>query len=124
MELTSQELKQLDRLRKQERQWPRTRWIMLTAGVFNAAIYGYVMGMVVHRLFHSGNDPASTGELFSSFNIFLFAFIWPLFLLMICHSGWFIVEAIRDWHGNINRRLLLKLLEAQQNQPPGPNKTI
>jgi hypothetical protein len=30
--------------------------------------------------------------------------------------------AIWDWHGNINRRLLLKLLEAQQTQSTSPCK--
>jgi succinate dehydrogenase hydrophobic anchor subunit len=124
MEFTPRELKQIERLRKQEREWPRTRWIMLVVGLFDAALYPCIMVFVLHRLFHTENDPAPRGELFSSFNIFMFTFCWPVCLLALCHSFWMMTVAICDWHGNINRRLLLKLLEDRQNQTPGPGKII
>ena len=114
MELTSRELKQIERLRKQERQWPRTRWIMLGAGIFNAALCFYTLVLELHQLFHPMNDPAGSRDPFSLLvSVLSFALGWPACLLMWCFSLWLIVVAIRDWHGNINRRLLLKLLDAQ-----------
>jgi hypothetical protein len=37
-------------------------------------------------------------------------------------SAWCIIKALVDWHGNTNRMLLLKLLDAQQSQSPNPAK--
>ena len=122
MELTARELKQIERLRKQERQWPRTRWIMLGVAVFILAVYGYIFFLCYHGLFPSGNNTPAFGDLMSRANILMFALYWPKCLLAYCFSLWLIVVAIRDWHGNINRRLLLKLLDAQQSQSPSPGK--
>jgi hypothetical protein len=37
-------------------------------------------------------------------------------LLGFVVGTYLIVLAIRDWHGNVNRMLLLKLLDAQEKQ--------
>jgi hypothetical protein len=46
----------------------------------------------------------------------MIAFFWPKFLLGFYCAIWFVVWAIRDWHGNVHRMLLLRLLDAQQQQ--------
>ena len=43
-----------------------------------------------------------------------FALFWPKSLMLFGFGVFFIGWAIRDWHGNANRILLLKLLEARQ----------
>ena len=55
MELTSRELKQIERLRKQERQWPRNRWLMLGAGIFSAAGSIYIL-VSIYRLLSLSTD--------------------------------------------------------------------
>jgi uncharacterized membrane protein len=122
MEFTSRELKQIERLRKQERQWPRTRWMLMGLGIFLLAVYGCLLAFYYHLLFPAENDATPFGDLLSRANILMFAIFWPKFLLAFCFSGWCIVKAITEWHGNINRRLLLKLLEAQQAQSTSPGK--
>jgi hypothetical protein len=46
----------------------------------------------------------------------LFAVFWPKALLMMVVASWLIVLAIRDWHGNVERMLLLRLLDAHQKE--------
>lgn len=107
MEFTSHELKLIERLRKQERQWPRARWILLVSGVLGIIAYGYFSFWVIHFI-----EPGSFGE----GEVLLFAFFWPKCLLMVCIAGFLLGWAIRDWRGNTNRVLLLKLLNAQMSQ--------
>jgi hypothetical protein len=121
MELTPQERKQIERLRKQERQWPLTRWILLGGGVIAAAEGIYIL-LLLFGLISLHSNTTSLDNAHFSDNILAFAVFWPQCLLMMGCSFWFIAVARRDWHGNIQNRLLLKLLEVQQNQPPGPAK--
>ena len=74
-------------------------------------------------VFGSENDFARLSDAFFYANkILAFAVFWPQCLLYSWVAAWLIIKAISEWHGNINRRLLLKLLEAQQTQAPGPGK--
>ncbi len=123
MEFSTLQLKQIEHLRTQERRWPRTRWILLGTGISLAAVYGYILVLLLHLAFLSENDPARLGEVLSHSNILVFAVFWPNCLLALCFSAWCISAAIRNWNGNTNRMLLLKLLEAQQKQSPGAAKT-
>jgi hypothetical protein len=115
MELTPRELKKIERLRKQERQWPLTRWFMLVGGIITAIEFLFLLGLLFHQLFLTLNDTSAFGSIFFSVNILMFAIHWPTCLAVLYISGWSIITAIRDWHGNINRILLLKLLDAQQS---------
>lgn len=38
MQFTPQEMKLIERLRKQERRWPRTRWILLAMAALMVAV--------------------------------------------------------------------------------------
>ena len=108
MQFTPQEMKLIERLRKQERRWPRTRWILLGMAAFILATYGYVAYLLFGIL-----DSQTFG---SADSTLIFAFIWPKLLLMTVMAGAFITLAVRDWHGNVHRILLLRLLDAHQKE--------
>ena len=108
MQFTPRELKLIERLRKQERKWPRTRWILIGMAAFGFAIYGYVAYMLFSTLDSKTFSPADSALLFAVF--------WPKALLMMVFASWFIVLAIRDWRGNVERMLLLRLLDAHQKE--------
>jgi len=101
MQFTPKDMKLVERLRKQERRWPRDRWILLLVGIFALACYGYILISMYYRLDFQNLQPAE---------VLLFAVFWPKCLIMFLFGTYFIVWAIRDWHGNANRKLLLKLL--------------
>ncbi len=113
MQLTAREQKMVARLRKAERLWPRWRWAVLGAGVFAWAVYGYIAFTLANRLQSIETDRGNF-----EFNIWLvgFAMMWPKCLIGFALGAFLIVLAIKDWHGNTNRVLLLKLLDAQQKQ--------
>ena len=46
----------------------------------------------------------------------IFAFLWPKVILLSVAGGACIAVGIRDWHGNVRRTLLLKLLDAHQKE--------
>jgi hypothetical protein len=108
MEFTPHELKLVQRLRKQERKWPRTRWVLIGMAAFGFAVYGYVGYVLFSSLDSKTFSPADCALLFAVF--------WPKALLIMVGASWFIVLAIRDWHGNVERMLLLRLLDAHQKQ--------
>ena len=108
MQFTPQEMKLIERLRKQERRWPRTRWILLGMAAFILAAYGYVAYLLFSTLDSQTFSPADSA--------LLFALYWPKALLMTVMAGAFIALAVRDWHGNVHRMLLLRLLDAHQKE--------
>jgi hypothetical protein len=108
MQFTTREMKLVERLRKQERRWPRTRWILLGMVAFILAAYGYIAYLLFHTLGSETFSPADSA--------LLFAIFWPKVILMTGLAGVFIGLAIRDWHGNVHRMLLLRLLDAQQKE--------
>ena len=115
MQLTNRELKLVERLRKQENQWPRARWFVLGAGVFCAICASFI---VISLFQHIDSMLAVHDEFMSRLWLFAFARFWPTCLILFGSSALFIFWSVRDWHGNPNRVLLLKLLEAQQGSEP------
>ena len=112
MQFTPQEMKLIARLRKQERQWRRLRWVMLGLSLFITGCYAY-LGILVYRHLHWG---ALTTE-----DAVLIAVYWPKILLAMCLAAWFIVWPLTSWHGNATRLLLLKLLDAQPQKAANEN---
>jgi len=102
MEFTPDESKVIERLRKQERKWKRDRWIVLVVGAFIFITYSWIVLRMTREM-----ELDSFGEV----DILPVAVFRPKCLLMFCVATYFICWAIRDWHGNANRRLLLRLLE-------------
>jgi len=108
MQFTAQESKLIERMRKQERRWPRTRWIVVVMAAFGFAFYGYAAYFLFSTLDSETLSPADTA--------LIFAFFWPKALLMLILASAFIALAIRDWRGNVERMLLLRLLDARQEE--------
>jgi hypothetical protein len=112
MDFTQRELKLVERLRKQERRWQWTRWLLLGLAVFILLGNAYIA-----RMLYSGFVTHYDSDAFSRETmLMIFAMFWPQILLMSGLAGAFIGLAIRDWHGNVTRMLLLKLLDAQEKQ--------
>ncbi len=108
LEFTPQERKMIERLRTQERLWPRLRWFCLVAGTLalvNVGMWGYMLLALLHNLGDSKPDYVAMVNA---------SLIFPKVLIHIGIATWCITIAIRDWHGNVNRMLLLRLLDAQK----------
>ena len=108
MQFTLQEMKLIERLRKQERRWPRTRWVLLAGGAFTYAAYGYITYALFSRL---GSDEFGKGS-----TDLLLTIYWPKCLLGFLFATWCMAVAFRDWHGNVHRMLLLKLLDVHKQE--------
>jgi hypothetical protein len=106
MEFTPQELKLIAKLREQERRWPRRRWILLGMAAFSLVVYGVVAHYLFSTLDFRIFSPADSAM--------LVAVCWPIILPMVLVAGAFLALAIRDWQENVQRMLLLKLLDAQE----------
>jgi hypothetical protein len=111
VQLTTREKKLVERLRKQELQWPRLRWFLIGTGIFAVLCSGFI---VIELLQHIDTMLAVHDDVMSRGWLFGFALFWPKCLILFGFGAFIIIWTIRDWHGNANRVLLLKLLEAQQ----------
>ena len=107
MELTQKEQRMVARLRKQERRWRWGRWLMLSSGVFHAAV-AVVTSCVFLPQIQAESDMANAA--------FELAVVFPLVLVFSANATLFLCLAIRDWHGNTTRMLLLKLLETSSKR--------
>jgi hypothetical protein len=110
MQFTPQEIKLVERLRKRERCWPRTRWVLLAAAAFVFVVYAYVLAQLVDGL-QSNTFSEIPGAM-----ALIVAVFWPKCLLGFCIGFYLVGLAIRDWHGNVERMLLLRLLDEQQKK--------
>jgi hypothetical protein len=107
MEFTAQETKLIERLRKQDRQWKWARWLLLAMGFFSAtvcAVFSYAVHWVLSE--------SARGQLDSSAVLLLLLF-WTKGCLYFVFSIWCFVTAAIKWHGDVNRMLLLRLLDSQ-----------
>ena len=108
MQLTPRETKVIERWRKQERLWPRTRWILIGLGAAFFACYGYLAYLLFSTLDPETFSPADSALMFAVF--------WPTVILMSVVGAKCVVTVVMDWHGNVQRRLLLKLLDVHQKE--------
>jgi uncharacterized membrane protein HdeD (DUF308 family) len=93
----------IERLRKQEHQWRSGRWASLVSGIFSAGFCVTIFCMVVSYLQSKSPDTASSALLLSV--------SFPIILIFAGHAAVCLALAIRDWHGNTTRTLLLRLLD-------------
>jgi hypothetical protein len=107
VKFTPQELKMVERMRKAERLWPRMRWVLLIAGTFCALVHLALLWQAMDIAQISGLE--DTGLLF-------YSLAYPRALLGLLAGAWCIGWAIRDWHGNGNRTLLLRLIDDCQKR--------
>src|SRR5579859_2823665 len=111
MQFTPQEMKLIERLRKHERQWVWTRWLVLLMGVFSMVACG-VTGCLLHALLSEWEQQG----LHTSTTVFLTILIWTKCCFYFVFGFWCFITAIIKWHGDVNRMLLLKLLDSQQRE--------
>jgi hypothetical protein len=103
-------------LRKQERQWPRLRWVLLAVGLLCAvasALNGYILFRLVSQLNSAGGTSPDA--------VLGIAVFFPKLLIQIVLATWAFAKAFHDWHGNVTRMLLLRLLDAQQREATNGN---
>lgn len=112
MQLTPRELRYIEAIKRDEgrRRW--YRWVSL---------FGCLAILVgASGLFYLGFKVAQD-DLYDGAILFSIAFTKAYFYLAFgaCMLG----MTIRDWNGNMDRILLLKLIESSNSQPPDPNRT-
>lgn len=110
MELTPQETKLVERLRKQQRRWVWARWFFLVIGVASIVLCA-MFGFLLHSLV-SG----PIGEHPDGMSVFFIVLIWTKCCMYFGFALCFLITAWTKWHGDVNRSLLLKLLDAQEHQ--------
>jgi uncharacterized membrane protein len=106
IEFTPNEMRLIERLRKQERQWRWARWMMLTMGacfIILCAFYGYALHFLISE---------SRGHLDSD-AVFLMMLFWTKCCMSFFFGIVFFIKAGTNWHGDANRKLLLRLVNDQ-----------
>jgi hypothetical protein len=120
IKFTPQELKWIERIRKQQLRWPKLRWFNLSAGIFIVLCFSFIFIMLFNMPGFPGredNPEDLTASLILEVNwSILFALYWPQCLIGFIFGTWIIVWTKLNWPGNANRLLLLRLLDANQNQ--------
>ena len=112
MKFTPKEQKLIQRLRKQDRQWRWARWLILVSGLLSAGLcagWGYFVSLLVR-------GPATPMD---SDGVFVFALIWTKCCMFFCIACWCLGMVAVNWHGDVNRMLLLKLLDEQEQKATG-----
>ena len=84
---------------------------MIGAGIFAVLCSGFI---AIELVQHIDAIVAGQDDVMSRGWMLGFALFWPKSLMLFGFGVCFIIWAIRDWRGNANRVLLLRLLEAQQ----------
>jgi hypothetical protein len=110
MEFTPQETRLIGRLRKQQRQWAWARWACLGLGVASVVLCA-MFGFLLHSLVSGpiGQHP-------DGMSVFFIVLIWTKCCMYFGFALCFLIMAWAKWHGDVNRTLLLKLLDAQEHQ--------
>ena len=93
MQFTPQEKKMIERLRKQERQWPRLRWFTLGAGILGA-LSAVFIGISLSK--HLDTMLAVHDDFMSRAWLFGFALIWPKCLILLGCAALLIFWTIKD----------------------------
>lgn len=110
MEFTPQQINLIRRLQRQNRQWKKTRWIVLALGVVSvlaSSVAAYAMYLVAF-------EPPQDG--LNSRTLFILLSLWTIFGFNLAFGAWCFVAACAKWHGDSVQILLLKLLDSQCQQ--------
>ena len=108
----------IERLRKQQRQWPRLRWVILGIGVLftvDLFLYGRTLFGLVSEL--QSEKPTSPDT------VLAIAIFFPKCLVQVAIATWAYSKALTEWHGNVSRMLLLRLLHEREKQSLDDQKT-
>lgn len=113
MKFNLQEQKLVERLRKQERSWRFTRWILLLGGLLTSVMWGWVLWFVYRSV--ESEQPKDAALMLS--------FAYPKVLFGQIAAAAMIGFALRDWWGHPTRLLLLKLIEERQGSEVPTDQT-
>jgi uncharacterized BrkB/YihY/UPF0761 family membrane protein len=108
MNFTQQESKLVERLRKQDRRWRWARWVVVVMGVLFTALCT-AFGYLLHRLIAESDAGHFDGQ-----TVFFIVLFWTKCCVYLFFAVWCFVTAWLKWHGDVNRLLLLKLLDEKQ----------
>ena len=111
MKLTAKESKLVERLRRHDRQWHFTRWVLIIGGVALIGMWAWMLRYVFDSGERSGDKEAA---------VLLHALAYPKVLFGMIIGALMIGFALRDWYGSPTRTLLLRLLEEHQAEPCAP----
>jgi len=91
--------------------------VFLVLGALTLVVMGLYASMVF-SLVNRFEEPRDNIEI-ALIEIALISVLVPKVYINLIVGMGFLVIAFRDWHGNVNRMLLLKLLDAQQSRDEG-----
>lgn len=107
MELSQEERRIVERLRKQEQSWRWGRWMMLFVGLFSLGLSVTGLVIVIPFLQRASDTKAESAVAAA----FMLALLHPAILGFACVGIVALFWTIRDWRGNSTRILLLRLLD-------------
>jgi hypothetical protein len=109
MNLTPEESKSMERLRKSGRQWRWRRWLLLGLSVLCAANcigFSYLLrGLIAES--HAGSFD---GEI-----VFFIVLLWTKCCVHFFLAVWFLKIVCTKWHGDVNQMLLLRLVDEKES---------
>lgn len=111
MKLTEKEMWQIQKLRKHEQNWKYTRWVLVGGSTLVIFVYASIFRLCLQ---------AVRTDLKTNDTIALLIFILPQVAFALFVSIAALSIAIRNWSGNLKRRLILKLFEHYE-RTPSPN---
>jgi len=116
IQFTPVQMKLIKRLRREDRQWPRLRWFVLAMGIV-ATFLCIAWSWFVYLLIHSEElVPAADRPSLHAMEVFIMFLLCAKSCIWVCFASWCFGKVGMQWHGDVNRMLLLKLLDAQQEQ--------
>jgi hypothetical protein len=104
MQLTDADKKLVERLRKQQQSLIRWRWVGLVAALFSIAVGCYGIAVIDRFL----RQPETIAAM-------VVAFLIPTVYVLVLGGVWIVVYLLLCWNGKPETRLLLKLLESQND---------
>jgi uncharacterized BrkB/YihY/UPF0761 family membrane protein len=111
MNFTPREKKLLERLRKEERRWPKVRWFILVVGAFYT-ILTFCFGIMLYSSFHAETlIPVERREPLDSTTLLGILFFWTIFWAGLLNAVGRFTIAFWKWRGDPYRALLLKLVD-------------
>ena len=108
MNFMPKETKLIERLRKHERQWRWVRWWVLLMGFISTGFCA-ALGYLLHGLIAESEAGHFDGQ-----SVFFIVLIWTKCCVYFFFAVWCFITVCLKWHGDVNRMLLLRLLDAQQ----------
>ena len=105
MKLSAKESRLVERLRKNDRQWRFTRWLLMIGGVALIIVWAWML-LYVSRSAGAMQD--------KKLEMLVQAMAYPKVLFGMIIGSLMIGFALRDWYGSPTRTLLLRLLDDHQ----------